>query len=60
MAYTITPWEVKGTIDYNKLIKDFGIEPLKELPSVFNENILFRRKVIFRMPLVITVQGCQA
>ncbi len=47
MTYTVTPWEVKGTIDYDKLVREFGIEPLKELPSVFNENVLFRRKIIF-------------
>jgi tryptophanyl-tRNA synthetase len=43
----VTPWEVSGSIDYNKLIKDFGVSPLKELPEIFNKNILFRRKVIF-------------
>lgn len=41
------PWEVKGDIDYNKLVKEFGIHPLKELPEIFNKNILFRRKTIF-------------
>lgn len=25
MAYTVTPWEVKGDINYEKLIKDFGV-----------------------------------
>lgn len=44
---TVTPWEVKGDIDYDKLVKEFGIQELKELPSVFNENVLFRRKVVF-------------
>jgi len=43
----INPWEVSGDINYEKLIKEFGVVPLKELPSVFGENILFRRKVIF-------------
>ena len=41
------PWEVSGKVDYDKLIKRFGISVLKELPEVFNRNILFRRKVIF-------------
>ncbi|PLW80511.1 tryptophan--tRNA ligase [Candidatus Woesearchaeota archaeon] len=27
---TVTPWEVKGNIDYDKLIKDFGVEKLDE------------------------------
>ena len=41
------PWEVSGKVDYNKLVKEFGIQPLKELPEIFNKNVLFRRKVIF-------------
>jgi len=41
------PWEVSGKIDYNKLVEKFGIEPLKKLPDVFNENVLFRRKIVF-------------
>jgi len=43
----INPWEVKGNIDYNKLIKEFGISPLKKLPKVFEKELLFRRKIIF-------------
>jgi len=43
----ITPWEVSGEVDYEKLIKDFGVSHLKELPRVFDENVLFRRKIIF-------------
>ena len=35
------PWEVKGDIDYDKLVKEFGIEPMKELPKIFLENVLF-------------------
>lgn len=41
------PWEVKGEIDYEKLMKEFGVTLLKELPDVFNKEILFRRKFIF-------------
>lgn len=41
------PWEISGEVDYDKLVKEFGIEPLKELPQVFNDNVLFRRKVVF-------------
>ena len=41
------PWEIKGEIDYNKLIKEFGISPLNELPELFNQELLFRRKIIF-------------
>ena len=43
----VTPWEVSGKINYGKLIKEFGVSPLKSLPKIFNENILFRRNVIF-------------
>lgn len=41
------PWEVEGEVNYEKLVKEFGIEPLKNLPDVFNENVLFRRGIIF-------------
>ena len=47
MAYTITPWEVKGEIDYNRLIKEFGLQPLHHLPPLFQKNLLFRRGIIF-------------
>lgn len=43
------PWEIKGEINYDKLIKEFGIEkiPLEELPEEFKKEKLFRRKIIF-------------
>ena len=41
------PWEVSGEINYEKLIKEFGLSPLKELPKIFNEEIAYRRKIIF-------------
>ncbi|MEM5792997.1 MAG: tryptophan--tRNA ligase [Candidatus Aenigmatarchaeota archaeon] len=28
--YIVTPWEVKGNIDYDKLIKEFGVQPLSK------------------------------
>ena len=43
----VTPWEVSGDINYDKLIKEFGISPLKELPQIFNKELLFRRKFVF-------------
>jgi len=43
----VNPWEVSGNINYEKLIKEFGVSSLKELPTIFNENVLFRRKIIF-------------
>ncbi|NPE26759.1 tryptophan--tRNA ligase [Methanococcoides sp. SA1] len=47
MKTKVTPWEVSGDIDYKKLIKQFGLEPMKQLPEIFDKNILFRRKIIF-------------
>ena len=41
------PWEVSGDINYKKLVEQFGISPMKKLPSVFNECVLFRRGVVF-------------
>ena len=47
MAQKVTPWEVKGKIDYNKLIKEFGLKPLQHLPKQFQKNPLFRRGLVF-------------
>jgi len=41
------PWEIKGEINYDKLVKEFGISPLKQLPNIFNKELLFRRKIVF-------------
>lgn len=43
----INPWEVSGKIDYGRLIKDFGIKKMPDLPKQFNVNVLFRRGVVF-------------
>ena len=45
--FTVTPWDVKGDIDYNKSINKFGINLMDNLPDVFMSNLLFRRKKIF-------------
>lgn len=45
--FIVTPWEVSGDIDYQKLIKEFGLTPLEGLPDVFTKNLLFRRKKVF-------------
>ena len=47
MSQKVTPWEVKGKIDYEKLIKDFGLKPLQHLPKQFNKEVLFRRNIVF-------------
>ena len=43
----VNPWEVSGEINYGKLVKEFGVSLLKEMPAIFNNNVLFRRKIIF-------------
>jgi len=43
----VDPWEVSGEIDYQKLIKEFGVNKLKDLPNTFSKNILFRRGIVF-------------
>ena len=49
----ITPWEVLGEVDYNKLIKEFGTEPLTDqiLQRIERHtgslHVLLRRKIFF-------------
>ncbi len=43
----VTPWNVKGDVNYDRLMKEFGLKQLPPLPKIFRENLLFRRKVIF-------------
>ena len=45
--FIVTPWEVSGDIDYEKLTTEFGISQMKQLPKVFEKNVLFRRKIVF-------------
>lgn len=45
--FVVTPWEVKGKIDYDKLIKEFGLQPLHHLPKEFDKLPLFRRGMVF-------------
>src|SRR3989344_5356329 len=44
---TVTPWEVKGNVDYDKLIRDFGLQEFKNPPKECNSLALFRRGIIF-------------
>ena len=46
-GFKVTPYEVSGKIDYNKLSKEFGIKQMHSLPKEFQKNVLFRRGVIF-------------
>jgi len=44
----ITPWEVEGVVDYNRLIEEFGIQPFSEVIEKLPElSSLMRRGVIF-------------
>lgn len=51
--YVVTPWEVKGTIDYNKLVKDFGTqliddELLKRIEKhVSRVHFMLRRGIFY-------------
>jgi len=47
MPQKVTPWEVTGSIDYSKLLQEFGLQTLKDLPAVFQDSVLFRRCIIF-------------
>ncbi len=54
VEFEVTPWEVKGRVDYDKLIKIFGTSPLtKELLNRFERlinrelHLLLRRGVFF-------------
>ena len=31
-GFSVTPWEVEGNVNYEKLIKEFGLEPSKGTP----------------------------
>tara|TARA_Y100000310_G_scaffold157518_1_gene156893 strand:- start:1080 stop:2183 length:1104 start_codon:yes stop_codon:yes gene_type:complete len=43
----VTPFEVSGDLDYDKLIKQFGVSHLSDLPPIFKKTPLFSRKIIF-------------
>ncbi|MCS7143748.1 MAG: tryptophan--tRNA ligase [Archaeoglobaceae archaeon] len=44
----ITPWEVEGAVDYERLLKEFGITPFENLlSSIPNPHRLMSRGVIF-------------
>jgi tryptophanyl-tRNA synthetase len=43
----VNPWEVEGEVDYKKIIDKFGVSPIKQLPELFEKELLFRRKIIF-------------
>jgi tryptophanyl-tRNA synthetase len=52
-GFVVTPWEVRGEIDYDKLIKQFGISPIDEnlLARIKKHtkelHFMLRRKIFF-------------
>ena len=53
MTFKVTPWEVEGSIDYEKLIRDFGTQRISEKLRdeikglAGEEHLLLRRQVFF-------------
>src|SRR3990167_59723 len=51
--YEVTPYEVKGEVDYEKLIKEFGVERINDKlierikKHTGDLNILLKRRVFF-------------
>jgi len=51
--FHVTPWEISGRIDYNKLMKEFGVSPLDEKTLRRIEkhtkelHFMLKRKIIF-------------
>lgn len=45
--FIVTPWEVTGKIDYDKLIREFGMGKMPELPKEFKESLIFRRGIVY-------------
>ncbi len=48
----VTPWEVKGKINYDKLVKNFGLNLIdenlyKRLEKYLGDNFFLRRKIFF-------------
>ena len=52
-SFKVTPWEVSGDIDYDKLIKEFGIQKiddklLKRIKKYTKEtHYMLKRKIVF-------------
>ena len=47
-SFVVTPWEVRGTIDYTRLVEEFGLERLDEkmISSLPDPPFIFRRRVV--------------
>lgn len=49
MAFKVTPWEASGDIDYNKLVKEFGVDLISDkiLKKLDKAHPLLRRGIYF-------------
>jgi tryptophanyl-tRNA synthetase len=53
VKFTVTPWKVEGEVDYNRLIKDFGTQPINEQliqrikKHTKDLHYMLRRKIFF-------------
>src|SRR2546426_8880579 len=50
--FVVTPWEVKGAVDYDRLIRDFGTQPVagqlaKRLEEIMGDAAYLIRRHIF-------------
>lgn len=50
--FVVTPWEVRGKIDYDRLVKEFGLSLIdealyKKLEKYTGESIFLKRKIFF-------------
>ncbi len=50
--FKVTPWEVEGKIDYEKLIKQFGVRKIdekleKKIEKIAGKNYMLERKIFF-------------
>ncbi|MGQ9478935.1 MAG: tryptophan--tRNA ligase [Thermoproteota archaeon] len=52
-GFRVTPWTVEGKVDYERLIREFGTEPLTDelrnrlIKLAGDDHILLRRKIFF-------------
>ncbi len=45
--FKLTPWEVSGSVDYDRLMREFGIGPFSSFIEKIPKNILFSRGVVY-------------
>ena len=46
MPGVVNPWEVKGDVDYGRLLSEFGLRKMPSLPNKF-DHVLFRRGLVY-------------